>query len=521
MVDDVKFTLIGGWIYMQIQPTGAPPPKHGSSGRTPPRWLLALAMRLHPAVRRRAKIARTAIQSDLAGTYRAKWREEWRSELADDIERALDRDLTALSDDGLVAEFDHRFDVARRAALMHTRLGVAVTLPLYRLTVTCRRLLGWDDRQTLELLEGLSDASTSPARLITALVEMAGEHPELADMIVSSRPDLDKIRATHPEFAAAFDDYVMAVGHRALEYDPESPTLAETPHILLGVIASHLQAGIDPEAAQRSVAQRRKAAEQRAREELGGQSDEERAEFEERLTEAQSAYPVREDNEWYTTSTQIALLRYLVLELGRRLADRGRLASSDDVYFVEYPDLRDSLLDGHDLHKAVSENKARWAWAMAHRGPDVYGQTVDFDPPIDALPPKARLVNEASLWSLATTLGGDPEGQIDGALTGVAASAGRFTGPARIVHGEEDFSKIQPGDVVVCPATSPVWSIVFPSMGALVTDSGGVLSHPAIIAREHGIPAVVGTSTGTTTYRDGEIITVDGDAGRVQHADIG
>jgi pyruvate,water dikinase len=80
---------------------------------------------------------------------------------------------------------------------------------------------------------------------------------------------------------------------------------------------------------------------------------------------------------------------------------------------------------------------------------------------------------------------------------------------------ESEFDKIEPGDVLVCPITSPVWSIIFPSVGALVTDTGGILSHPAIISREYGIPAVVATGKATTTLRDGQVVTVDGGAGTV------
>ena len=84
--------------------------------------------------------------------------------------------------------------------------------------------------------------------------------------------------------------------------------------------------------------------------------------------------------------------------------------------------------------------------------------------------------------------------------------------------GEHQFGKIRAGDVVVCPVTSPAWSVVFPSMGALVTDGGGILSHPAIIAREHGIPAVVGTGNATSVLRDGQRVTVDGGTGVVEIA---
>ena len=89
----------------------------------------------------------------------------------------------------------------------------------------------------------------------------------------------------------------------------------------------------------------------------------------------------------------------------------------------------------------------------------------------------------------------------------------------RVVHGEDEFSRIRPGDVLVCSITSPVWSVVFPSIGALVTDTGGILSHPAIIAREYGIPAVVATREGTTRLRDGQVVLVDGTAGTVTSID--
>jgi len=86
--------------------------------------------------------------------------------------------------------------------------------------------------------------------------------------------------------------------------------------------------------------------------------------------------------------------------------------------------------------------------------------------------------------------------------------------------GEHEFSKIRPGDVVVCPVTSPAWSVVFPSTGALVADMGGILSHPAIIARDHRIPAVVGTGDATGMLSDNQVVTVDGDLGTVTPADI-
>jgi pyruvate,water dikinase len=126
---------------------------------------------------------------------------------------------------------------------------------------------------------------------------------------------------------------------------------------------------------------------------------------------------------------------------------------------------------------------------------------------------------EAMLWSLESIMAVEASKTTQddaSAITGTPASAGAFTGPVRVVRDESEFSKIQAGDVLVCPITSPVWSVLFPSIGALVTDSGGILSHPAIIAREYGIPAVVATGNATELVEDGQIVTVDGTAGTVQ-----
>ena len=104
----------------------------------------------------------------------------------------------------------------------------------------------------------------------------------------------------------------------------------------------------------------------------------------------------------------------------------------------------------------------------------------------------------------------------DGVVTGIPAAPGSYTGPVRVIRSEAEFDRLRAGDVLVCPVTSPVWSVLFPSIGALVTDSGGVLSHPAIIAREYGVPAVVATGNGTSVLCDGQIVTVDGTAGVVR-----
>jgi pyruvate,water dikinase len=100
-------------------------------------------------------------------------------------------------------------------------------------------------------------------------------------------------------------------------------------------------------------------------------------------------------------------------------------------------------------------------------------------------------------------------------LRGLAASPGTYEGPARRVSGPAEFDRIRKGDVLVTESTSEAFNILLPLLGALVTDSGGLLSHAAIVAREYGIPGVVGTREGTQRIADGVAVRVDGSAGEV------
>jgi pyruvate,water dikinase len=103
-------------------------------------------------------------------------------------------------------------------------------------------------------------------------------------------------------------------------------------------------------------------------------------------------------------------------------------------------------------------------------------------------------------------------------ITGTPGSPGRASGPARVVHSPDDFARVLPGDVLVCRFTEPAWTALFGVVAAVVTETGGVLSHAAIVAREYGIPAVLAVPGAMTALRDGDTVTVDGGAGRVTAA---
>jgi len=525
LMDRVELRFIGGWAYSQVIPVGAPPRALSggsavlSGGRSqPPRWLLALLMRLHPAIRRRCASAERAIVTDLPFTTIRRWFDEWRAEYQADACRALALDLRSLSDQELAGQLDHRIEMLGRPD--HSIVGLAYFVVLFELAAACRDLLGWDTVQMLTLLEGLSTASSEPARRLASIAELARAKPAIRSLLQQiDETTPERLAGVDAEFAEAFARYVDATGHRSVRWDVIDPNLAEMPHLLLRLVADQLEVGFSPDEVAQQALRRRNQAADDARSVLASRPTANRERFERTLARARETYPAFEDRVWHTTSVQLGLLRYLGLETGRRLADRGQLAAVDDVFFLETQEARSALLDGSDRRETARIRKGQRAWAIANPGPLTFGVLPSGEPPFDLLPPAARHVNEAVVWGTTLFLGERQSEQGANLVAGAPAARGRYTRTVRVVLGEHELAKIRKGDVVVCPLTSPAWSFLFPNVGALVTNEGGILSHPAIIAREHGIPAVVGTGNATSVLKDGQRVTVDGDKGVVEPAE--
>ena len=137
-------------------------------------------------------------------------------------------------------------------------------------------------------------------------------------------------------------------------------------------------------------------------------------------------------------------------------------------------------------------------------------------PPVDWLPRKARPNARAVDTAIREIFNVPVQKAAPKSVAGLPVHPGIYEGPARIINGPQDFNRLQQGDVLVTRNTGPAFNVVLPLLGAIVTDRGGQLSHAAIVAREYGIPAVVGTLAATTTFADGARVRVNGDKGTVE-----
>jgi phosphohistidine swiveling domain-containing protein len=291
------------------------------------------------------------------------------------------------------------------------------------------------------------------------------------------------------ELVAALSPVTPCAVHHACSIDWMHPTAGE-----LGLAGTTTPVRGDPAA-------RREALERACLEAL---SPELRARFEPMLALARQYARVRE-SQAHDLTLAWPNVRRALLRLGEAAHARGAIAEAEDIFWLRREEL-DGALDGtRRFQREVAERRAAWGRQRKLAPPLVIGDMPGFMKNMfDALP---RDLRGGDLESGASTIAGMP------------ASAGRATGKVRLVRSPADFDRLEAGEVLVAPTTAPAWTPLFARAVAVVTDSGSVVAHASLVAREYGIPAVVATVDATQRLHDGQLVTVDGTLGRVDILD--
>lgn len=521
LLDGIELREIGGWVYQRVVPFG------GQDRRPPPPLVWKLMVRLVPPLRSRIARCVDVMRADVPWHWATRWYDEWKPWLIDRIRELRLVDLTRLDDQQLAEHMEAVRNLYRQGFDIHMRINGVQNVLLAEFFFACGDLLGWDEVRAVDLLSGLSDASSAPARHLAALAARAGSDGRLGALLQRiDATTLARMSDVDPEFGRMFERYRDEFGCRPIRYELVDPTVEESPQWVLTLVRDQMRHGYDPSGDAAALAKRRATLAADARAALADRPTADRERFERALSRAERVYPLREEHGIYDFGGPAALMRYVACEFGSRLAGRSQIDQRDDVFFLEIDEACAALTDGRPRRELVRRRRDERSRALAHLGPASYGPPAPPPPSFAALPAEARALHEEVLWAIerifATAASGRRQSG-DHTISGIGASAGTYTGPVRVIRDESEFGKIKPGDVLVCPITSPVWSIVFPTIGGLVTDSGGILSHSAIIAREYRIPAVVATGNATASLHDGQRVTVDGTEGmiRVRPREVG
>ncbi|MGE3073180.1 MAG: PEP-utilizing enzyme [Dehalococcoidia bacterium] len=378
--------------------------------------------------------------------------------------------------DTIVSAMEASPDAERLAVLLDGKLGPEGEL-------LSARILHGSESQTRSLgteVQGLAEAARRTPGVETALLER--------DFAVVAASDAEPWASVLASFLKEHEDEI------ALWSEIHEPAWNEDPTPLLKLVAATLAAsgqertnnGADAIATVRSKLK-----------------PEDVTEFEAALALSRDYVPIIE----HRARWQLKLfggVRRLFVALGEKLVAMGVADAPADVFFLRYSELEPAARGEIDLRAIVPGRRAEWQENLKLAPPMTLGLPITYEMVGMASPMLRRVFGAVAVNPATATV-----------VSGIAANAGVVRGRARVVGGLAEAEDLVPGDILVCPSTSPPWTPYFAVVSAVVTDAGGVLSHAAIEAREYGIPAVVGTREGTRRIPEGAMITVDGSAGTV------
>ena len=392
--------------------------------------------------------------------------------------------------------------------------------------------------QSTDLLSGYPSKSNDALVELAQIAKSIRENDELCNLVLTTPAKrlMAALETNSQNTARAIAGFLDRYGQQTFTQDFVEPTLRDAPVAMLSNL-QFMVAGvgnIDPVGSQARAQQRR---EEMAEEALTYFDEPIRSQFKKCYGKASKDSRYREDAMFYMGAAW-AVFRPMALELGRRLVNVGTLSTADDIFYLT----NDELLLAVEPSLVPEPPGPIALWGMRIMVGAMFGAKAaenfgkkdvqEQGLSIPGLKEKAqeqRHLREArkrlhppgtipkSLFNELTDAMTQHSNEDENAdmITGFSTSGGTISAQASILFSPEDFDRMIPGSILVCPFTTPAWTQLFAQAAGLVTDIGGVGGHGSIIAREYGIPAVMGTGVGTNRISHGQKITIDGDAGTV------
>jgi phosphohistidine swiveling domain-containing protein len=444
--------------------------------------------------------------------FESYWLDELLPEIKQHIAYFESCDLRGMSLDQLRA---HLAETLKRGERMGALHGVIMPM-LFAMSqfeeLYCELFEGASTLDALRLTQGFDNLTMEGDRALWQLSRAARSLPEVQAILSSHLagdviPTLEKSVASQ-KFLTELRAWLARYGQRLNSvFALSEPSWIEDPTPAIQNLQAYVaQPDLRPEMEPAALVAEREKAVAEARAKLAGYPQPVVARFETLLKAAQVAAVVHEDHNFWIDQRLFYHVRRLIIEFGQRLAQAGTLEVVDDVFYLTPEELQ----SGKDvsMKHLVQERKAEMERFSRVTPPSMLGTAPAFEMTDGGSMIRAMFKGEMSPANTSN----------NGAnkVKGLAGSAGVARGTARVIRSLAEAGKLQPGDVLVAIATEPPWTPLFATASAIVTDSGGVLSHSAVVAREYRIPAVVGTGNATSTFHDGQLLEVDGNAGIVR-----
>ena len=357
-----------------------------------------------------------------------------------------------------------------------------------------------------QFLSGFKSPTMQANEAMYEISLLIRQNEALHELVMTSPPQrLDEELRAHPECSTevleAIGDYLATYGHQGYSLDFVEPPQIEDPTGFFATLKTMVQnRSYSPEQHDIEATRKREQALADIEELLDGL---EYWQFRYRHWFTHRFYYIREESMFYLGSAWPALRR-LAAELGRRLTEAGTFEKPSDVYYCTTAELEEGI---------AARAKAEALPEIGRRAAERYElreARKRLHPP-GTVPPEASQIYEIRFKE--TQIANDPSSDT---LNGVPVSPGTVTGEVSVIHSPAEFDQMKPGTILVCTMTNPAWTPLFAHAIGLVTDIGGILGHGSIVAREYGIPAVVGTGNVTQRVESGQRVRIDGNAGTVE-----
>jgi phosphohistidine swiveling domain-containing protein len=465
-----------GWVYYAFEPNA-----------TPDEW---------------AVIHRRAIDlwRDLADITDAMWRNDILPEVRS-IYARIDAVDTEVAGADVAEAWESSWLAAERAWKLHMLVAGQIQVQADLAEAYKVALPDAPAGEAFRLIQGSRHELFEMERETERLAAIAAAAPAVATALRTGLRLLDDIRAV-PEgeaFAVAVEAFLERHGHLGQTADDLAlSSWSQAPDRILDELTKRLESPT-PLAAERQARLRREAEDLAAdaRERLAGRP-EALARFDRTLELARRIGPLSEIHNYWIDRAVQARLHSLAMRVGRRLVRENVIEAPDDVFYLRRAEVADLLRAPSDFERLVAERRV----LHARQRQITPAPTVGTPPVTAAAAERPRPLH--------------PRPEDVGVLRGTGASRGIARGAARVVHGADEFARILPGDIIVCQASNPSWVPVFAIAAGLVTNVGGLLSHAAVVAREFGLPAVVGVRGATELIADGQQVEIDGASGVVR-----
>jgi pyruvate,water dikinase len=418
-------------------------------------------------------------------------------------------DIDALSDDELADYLASCRDHHSAMITQHMRYTGSAVVPIGDLMAHVGSWAEVPPAELLGLMRGASPVSAGASDELERLIAAIQADPDAQALLESdddSAGTLDALRSRPGETGDAMNAYLDLVGNRLLDgFDISNPSALEMPDQLLRAIRTAASTTYDDGDVDARIAEVRAKV-----------PAEHQEEFDELLDEARTLYRLRDERGVYSDIWASGIMRRAALGAGRRAAEAGRIHDPEHMLDAGLDEMQDLVKGtGGPSADELAARTADRTSRTAKDAPPTLGPPAPPPPDPSGLPPTPKRLAQATGMALGALFGSSEAEHEEALLRGLAASTGVYEGTARLIAGPTEFGRIQQGDVLVTVSTTEAFNILLPLLGAIVTDSGGLLSHSAIVAREYGIPGVVGTREATQRIPDGARVRVDGTAGEV------